>query len=150
MNLEDEKIVKRIVNNCIHGVLSLNHVKQHSDYLLNNELPIIYQFEEDTLNGSRPHNINNYINSLRDPSRSVLDLGRRHAYETGASFISYTRLRVFDTSLKERSIPNMCMVPVPTAPSQPAYYAEWNDILQRVEYSTGVRGCIEAYSYWGV
>lgn len=153
MNLEDERIVKRIVGNCIHGVLSLNHVKQHADYLLNNELPIIYQFEEDTLNGSRPHNfnyINNYIDSLRDPTRSVLDLGRRHAYETAASFISYTMLRVFDTSLKERSIPNMCVVPVPTAPSQPAYYAEWSEILQRVEHCTGVRECMEAYSYWGV
>ena len=64
MNLEDERIVKRIVSHCIYGVLSLNHIKQHADYLLNNELPIIYQFEEDTLNGSRPHNfnyINNYI-----------------------------------------------------------------------------------------
>lgn len=153
MNSEDEKIVKRMVSNCIHGVLSLNHVKQHADYILNNELPIIYQFEEDTLNGSRPHNINyinNYINSLRDPTMSVLDLGRQHAYETAASFISYTMLRVFDMSLKERNIPNMCIVPVPTAPSQPAYYAEWSQILQWVEYITGVRGCMDAYSYWGV
>lgn len=44
----------------------------------------------------------------------------------------------------------MCIVPVPTAPSQPAYYAEWSEILQWVEYSTGVRGCMDAYSYWGV
>ena len=104
MNLEDEKIVKRIVSNCIHGVLSLNHVKQHADYLLNNELPIIYQFEEDTLNGSRPHNINyinNYINSLRDPSMSVLNLERRYANETAASFITYTMHRVFGASLKK-------------------------------------------------
>lgn len=153
MNSKDEKIVKRIVNNCIHGVLSLNQVKQHADYLLNNDLPIIYQFEEDTLNGRRPHNfnyINNYIGSLRDPSRSVLDLGRRHAYETAASFITYTMHQVFGESLKEKSILNLCLVPVPTAPSQPAYYAEWSEILQRVENSTGVRGCMDAYSYWGV
>lgn len=153
MNSKDEKIVKRIVNNCIHGVLSLNQVKRHADYLLNNDLPIIYQFEEDTLNGRRPHNfnyINNYIGSLRDPSRSVLDLGRRHAYETAASFITYTMHQVFGESLKEKSILNLCLVPVPTAPSQPAYYAEWSEILQRVEYSTGVRGCLDAYSYWGV
>lgn len=153
MNSEDEKIVKRIVSNCIHGVLSHNQVKQHADYLLNNELPIIYQFEEDTLNGSRPHNfnyINNYIDSLRDPSRSVLNLERRHAYETAASFITYTMHQVFGESLKTKNIPNLCIVPVPTAPSQPAYYAEWSEILQRVEYSTGVRGCMDAYSYWGV
>lgn len=153
MNSEDEKIVKRIVSNCIHGVLSLNQVKQHADYLLNNELPIIYQFEEDTLNGSRPHNfnyINNYIDSLRDPSRSVLNLERRHAYEAAASFITYTMHQVFGESLKAKNIPNLCIVPVPTAPSQPAHYAEWSGILQRVEHSTGVRGCMDAYSYWGV
>lgn len=153
MNSEDEKIVKRMVSNCIYGVLSLNHVKQHADYLLDNELPIIYQFEEDILNGSRPHNfnyINNYIESLQDPSMSVLNLERRYANETAASFITYTMHRVFGASLKERSIPNLCMIPVPTAPSQPAYYAEWSEILQRVEHSTGVRGCMGAYSYWGV
>jgi len=153
MKSEDERIVKRIVSNCIHGMLSLNQVKQHADYLLNNELPIIYQFEEDTLNGSRPHNfkyINNYIDSLKDPSRSVHDLGRRHAYETAASFITYILHRVFGESLRAKSIPNMCVVPVPTAPSQPAYYAEWSEILQRVEHCTGVRGCMDSYSYWGV
>lgn len=153
MNTKDEKKVKQIVNNCIHGVLSLNQVKQHADYILNNELPIIYQFEEDTLNGDRYHNfnyINDYIEALKDPSRSVLNLERRHAYETAASFITYTMYRVFGDCLKEKSIPNLCMVPVPTAPSQPAHYAEWDRVLSSVAYRTGVRNCTDAYYYWGV
>ena len=153
MNTKDEKTIKQIVNNCIHGVLSLHQVKRHADYILNNELPIIYQFDEDTLNGNRPHNfnhINNYIEALNDPSRSVMDLERRYSYDTAASFITYTMCRVFGENLKWKSIPNLCVVPVPTAPSEPAYYAEWIEVLQRVERRTGVRACLDAYFYCGV
>ena len=41
-------------------------------------------------------------------------------------------------------------MPVPTAPSQPAHYAEWNQVLDCVEWRTGVRNCTDAYYYWGV
>lgn len=153
MNKKDELTVKRIISDSVQGILSINQIKSQSDYLLNNELPIIYQFNEDILNDTKVHNflyINNYIEALRDPSRSVMDLERRYSYDTAANYITYTMFRVFGENLKWESIPNLCIVPVPTSPSEPAYYAEWGEVLQRVERRTGVRACMDAYFYCSV
>ena len=151
MNKKDELTVKRIISNSVHGMLLVNQIKNQADYLLNNELPIVYQFNEDILNNTKVHNflyINNYIEALRDLTRCVSDLERRHSCNTATDFISYTLLRVFGEKIK--SIPNICIVPVPTAPNEPACYAEWSEALQRVERRTGVRACMDAYFYSGV
>lgn len=153
MNKEDELTVKRIINKSVQGVLALNQVKRHVDYILCGKLPIIYQFEECiTKNDSRhTHDlIHSYIEALRDPSRSVMDLERRYSYDTAANYITYTMFRVFGENLKWESILNLCIVPVPTSPSEPAYYAEWGEVLQRVERRTGVRACMDAYFYCSV
>lgn len=153
MNKEDELTVKRIINKSVQGVLAINQVKRHVDYILCGKLPIIYQFEECITKNDGRHNhdlIHSYIETLRDPTRSVLDLKKQNSYHIATEFITYTLFRVFGESLKDRAITNLCIVPVPTAPSQPAHYAEWNQVLDCVEWRTGVRNCTDAYYYWGV
>lgn len=153
MNKEDELTVKRIINRSVQGVLAINQVKRHADYLLCGELPIIYQYEECITKDDSQHNhdlIHSYIETLQDSTRCVLDLDKQHSFNTAAEFITYTLFRVFGESLKDRTITNLCIVPVPTAPSQPAHFAEWNQVLDCVGYRTGVRNCTDAYYYWGV
>lgn len=153
MNKEDELTVKRIINKSVQGVLALNQVKRHVDYILCGKLPIIYQFEECITKNDSRHNhdlIHSYIEALRDPTRSVLDLKKQNSYHIATEFITYTLFRVFGESLKDRAITNLCIVPIPTAPSQSAHYAEWNQVLDCVEWRTGVRNCTDAYYYLGV
>lgn len=153
MNKEDELTVKRIINSSVQGILTLNQVKRHANYILNGELPIIYQYEECIIKNYSQHNhdlIHSYIEALKDTTRSVLDLAIQHSFNTAAEFITYTLFRVFGESLKDKTITNLCIAPVPTAPSQPAHFAEWNQVLDCVECRTGVRNCTDSYYYWGV
>lgn len=153
MNKEDELTVKRIINRSVQGVLAINQVKRHVDYFLCGELPIIYQYEECITKDDSQHNhdlIHSYIETLRDSTKCVLDSDKQHSFNTAAEFITYTLFRVFGERMKDRAITNLCIVPVPTEPSQPAHYAEWNQVLDCVEWRTGVRNCTDAYYYWGV
>lgn len=146
MNKKDIEIVRNIVSDCLHSILTAGRAKKYANYFIN-EVPVIYQYEQYPLASKDNHNdklIRRRIQAMKG-RKSVLDIDRREAYDAAKDFITYTIMRTYGENVND--IPNLCLFPVPTCKDSASYYAEWNEVLNSVQKRTGIANCMTAFEH---